>query len=226
MPSAVTIKGLPENARPRERLLALGVEALSTSELLAILLRSGARHENALELATRLLAEFGGVGGLASMRVEELARATGHGPFEGGCGRRRVPTGPAFRSSRKEMPAGPPKSGRRWPDHTLRTVRRERTIVAVLDAGHRVSSIVTLTEGSIDRALLPVREVLNAVLRHDGRAFAVAHNHPSGDPEPSEADIEATRALAAAARVVGLRFVDHVIVAENRWRSLRDRSIS
>jgi DNA repair protein RadC len=77
-----------------------------------------------------------------------------------------------------------------------------------------------LTEGSIDRSLLPVRDILNAVLRHDGRAFAVAHNHPSGDPTPSDTDRRATAELAAAAQVVGLRFLDHVIVSGEKWRSV------
>jgi DNA repair protein RadC len=96
-------------------------------------------------------------------------------------------------------------------------LRHERVLVLVLDAGNRVDRVVRLTDGSVDRSLLPVREVLNAVLRNDGVAFALAHNHPSGDLEPSQLDLYATKAVAGAAPVVGLRFLDHLIVSDGRW---------
>ena len=87
----------------------------------------------------------------------------------------------------------------------------------VCDTSNRLRQRVVVSEGSIDRALVPVREILNAVLRHDGRAFAIAHNHPGGDPKPSEADRRATAAVKDAARMVGLRFLGHVVVAADGW---------
>jgi DNA repair protein RadC len=105
----------------------------------------------------------------------------------------------------------------------LASARRERTLVLVCDAAHYLRRIVFVGEGSVDRALLPVREILNVVLRHDGRAFAVAHNHPSADPVPSDADVLCTDKLRSAARLVGLRFLDHVIVAGSAWSSVFSR---
>jgi DNA repair protein RadC len=102
-------------------------------------------------------------------------------------------------------------------------LRRERVLVLVLDAGNRVQRVVALTEGSIDRSLLPVREVLNAVLRNDGVAFALAHNHPSGDLTPSSQDLRSTEAVALAAPIVGLRFLDHLIVTDSAWLNLTPR---
>ena len=93
-------------------------------------------------------------------------------------------------------------------------------VVLVCDTANQLRRVVRVSEGSIDRAFLPVREILNAVLRHDGRAFAVAHNHPSGDPTPGPDDIRSTDRLRAAARMVGLRFLDHVVVGEAEWRSI------
>jgi DNA repair protein RadC len=90
----------------------------------------------------------------------------------------------------------------------------------VRNAAKSTPQPVRFTYATLYRSLLPVRDILNAVLRHDGRAFAVAHNHPSGDPTPSEADRRATAELSAAANVVGLRFLDHVIVAGDEWRSV------
>jgi DNA repair protein RadC len=85
-----------------------------------------------------------------------------------------------------------------------------------MGANH-LRNVVTVSEGSIDRVFFPVREVLNAVLRSDGRAFAVAHNHPSGDPTPGTEDLRATNKLRVAARTVGLRFLDHDVVAGDQW---------
>jgi DNA repair protein RadC len=96
-------------------------------------------------------------------------------------------------------------------------------VVVVCDAGNRVRHTVIVSDGALDRSCFPIREILNAVLRHDGRAFAVAHNHPSGDPTPSEADRRATEELSEAARVVRLRFLDHVVVAGDRWCSVTAR---
>ncbi|MHB8449248.1 MAG: JAB domain-containing protein [Mycobacteriales bacterium] len=96
--------------------------------------------------------------------------------------------------------------------------RRERVVVLVCDAGNRLRRMETVAAGSIDRSTLPVREIPNCVLRHDGRAFADAHNHPSGDPGPSDPDVRATRDLVGAARIVGLRFLDHIVVAGDSWQ--------
>jgi DNA repair protein RadC len=93
-------------------------------------------------------------------------------------------------------------------------------LVLVCDAANRLRRRVVVSEGSVDRSLLPVREILNAVLRHDGRAFAIAHNHPNGDPTPSEADRRATDEVRAAGGVAGLRFLGHVVVAGQDWRAV------
>lgn len=99
----------------------------------------------------------------------------------------------------------------------LNGLRRERVLVIVCDAANRPLRTIVVSEGAIDRSLMPKREILNAVLRWDGRAFAVAHNHPCGDPEPSDADVVATREIEQAACVVGLRFLGHVVIADGSW---------
>lgn len=103
----------------------------------------------------------------------------------------------------------------------LNGLQRERVVVLVCDAADQLQATVTVSEGALDRALFPVREILHEVLIHDGRSFAVAHNHPSGDPEPSPADVQATRAIRDAARVVGLRFLGHVVVVAGGWQEVR-----
>jgi DNA repair protein RadC len=217
---AVSITDLPPEQRPRERLHRLGPEALSDSELLALLLRNGRAGESALDVAAGLLSEYGGLHRLAQARPEELARRTGVGAAKAAalvaafhlCRRLSEPAdaAPVLRG-----PADVAAAVQR----VLAGARRERTVVLVCDAQDRLRQRVIVAEGSADRSPIPVREILNAVIRHDGRAFAVAHSHPSGDPTPSLADRRATADLVDAARTVGLRFLDHVVVAGNRWAS-------
>lgn len=219
---AVPMSRVPTHERPRERLLARGPRALTERELIALLLRNGTGGASALDLAGDLLAEFGGLRALASAGPEELAACTGIGDAKA------TALVAAFELGRRVDDDGAAPVRLRRPDHVARVasgalggLRRERVVVLVADGANRLRRTVTVAEGSIDRAPLVVREVLNAVLRHDGRAFAVAHNHPSGDVEPSEADRRATAELRAAATVVGLRFLGHVVVAGEAWAEVR-----
>jgi DNA repair protein RadC len=215
---------LPAECRPRERLASSGPSSLSEVELLALQLRSGSRSASASDLAADVLAQFGGLDRLSTARVEELAAVPGVGPakaasivagFElarrGAC--RMNPKTTLRTAADVAAAAGPRLSG----------LRREHMLVFACDRLGRVLQTVTLSEGSADRSLLPVREVLNAVLRHDGSAFAVAHNHPSGDPEPSQADVASTANLADGAKAVGLRFLGHVVVADGCWSEVAIR---
>ncbi|WP_405179759.1 DNA repair protein RadC [Nocardia sp. NBC_01377] len=215
---SVPIANLPFGQRPRERLLTLGPRVLSDSELLALLLGHGRRGESALDMAAELLAEHGGIAGLAAARPEELARRSGVGPAKAAAIAAAFQLGTRVRHSIDLAPrldsaadvvavAGPLFAGERV----------ERLLVLVCDTQHRLRQKVFVAEGAIDHVAVPVREILNTVLRHDGRAFAIVHNHPSGDPAPSLDDRRATSLLVEAARTVGLRFLDHVVVAGQDW---------
>lgn len=208
---------VPVHDRPRERLLARGRAALSEQELLAILLRSGTRGMSATDLGASLLAEYGGLQGLASTQPEELAARAGVGLAKA------ASLVAAFELGRRAGSGDRPVVLRSADDvarvamRELDGHRRERVLVLVCDAANRLRQTVVVSEGSIDRSLVPVREILNAVLRHDGRGFALAHNHPSGNAEPSGADASVTRELRDAARMVGLRFLGHVVLAGPSW---------
>lgn len=214
---AIVIADLPAHERPRERLLRGGPEGLSERELLALVLRSGTRAVSALDLAASLLAEYGSLTALSVAQPEELAAKTGIGPAKA------TAIVAAFHLGRRRAIADDtPIALRDLHDvaevarRELDGLRRERVLVLICDARNRLRQTVTVSEGSLDRSLVPVREILNAVLRHDGRAFAIAHNHPGGEPEPSEADCRATAEVSDAAEVVGLRFLGHVVVANDR----------
>jgi DNA repair protein RadC len=218
---SVPMGAVPRHERPRERLHARGPAALSERELLAILLRNGTNGVSALDLAGELLADYGSLTALASGRPEELAARKGIGEAKSAglvaafeLGRRMAQTTeePITLSTAAEVA--------RVAQAELAGARRERVVVLVCDAANRLRRTVVVSEGAIDRSLVPTREVLNAVLRHDGRSFALAHNHPSGNPEPSDADRRATADIAAGAATAGIRFLGHVVVTDSEWTSI------
>jgi len=217
----VLMAAVPPHERPRERLLARGAEALSERELLALVLRNGTNGMSALDLAAALLADYGSLHALAAARPEELAMRPGVGLAKAAA------LVAAFRLGRKLDTAVEDRPVLRTFDDVasiaireLDGLRRERVLVLICDAGNRLRRTAAVSEGSVDRSLVPVREILNAVLRHDGRAFALAHNHPDSNAQPSDADRRATDDVKAAARVAGLRFLGHVVVAGAEWHAV------
>ncbi|KAF0833964.1 RadC family protein [Ornithinibacter aureus] len=205
--------------QPRERMMSMGAEALSDTELVAVHLGTGRQGEGVHALARALLAEWGGVAGLARADVDELSRMPGVGVAKA-CrlvaafalaDRVTVPEGVLVRTSADVATVAIPRIGRS---------RREEVLLVLLDGNHRVRRMMTVTSGSATRSLVPVRDVLSLALRHDAVAFALAHNHPSGSTTPSPEDVAVTKQVRAAAREVGLRFLDHVIVAGDQWSSI------
>jgi len=200
---------MPVHDRPRERLFRGGQGALSDAELVAIQLGSGSEGESALALAQRLISEFSGVSGLARAQPDELARQRGVGPAKAArlvsafaltdrCAGPSV--GLHLRNSADIAAVARPLIGR---------ARVETVILIVADSQHRVCRVLTVAQGGPTSSLVPVRDVLALALRHDGVAFAVAHNHPSGSTQLSDEDVQVTHRLRAAASAVGLRFLDH-----------------
>jgi DNA repair protein RadC len=220
----VRITDVPIADRPRERLLSRGAEALSDRELLALLLGSGTDGCDAVELAGRLIAQHGGLYELSRAAANELpAGLSGIGPAKAA----RVAA--AFQLGRR---AAPPDAGNRLRVRgseelarvaapLLRGLRHERVVVVACDGVGAVLRTAVLTEGAADRCLLPVRDTLALVLSTGATAFGVAHNHPTGQVDASAADRLVTARLVAGAEAVGLRFLDHVVVTDARWRRVK-----
>ncbi len=209
---------------PRERLRARGAEALSAAELIALLLRTGARGRDALDVARELLARCGGVDGLESAAPCELGAVSGVGAakaaslvaaFELGrrCAASRLPEGAALRA--------PGDVFRRFAAR-LRRLRQERFVVVLLDGRHRVIGEEVVSQGTLTASLVHPREVFRPALRASAAAVILVHNHPSGDPTPSAEDRSVTARLAQAGEILGVRVLDHVVVAERGYASLRE----
>jgi DNA repair protein RadC len=215
----------PPSDRPRERLFSQGPGALSEAELLAIVLRTGGAGEGVLELSARVLCVSRGLTQLARLRPPEIASIPGVG------GAKAAAVVAAFELGRRAMCSSPERPQILRPADCafllaprLAHLDREESHVLLLDRKHRVLRSVVVGVGGVAHAPMEPREVLQAALREPAAAaLVVAHNHPSGDPEPSADDLAVTRRLADGAALVGLELVDHVIVAAGGWSSLRER---
>ena len=219
---SVRIADLPASERPRERLARLGPGGLSDQELLALVIRSGGRNTSAMDLGTELLGAWGSLNRLSTAGLDELdgvlslgaAKAAGLvAAFELG---RRAAFGPL------PMVIRGPEDLAALVQPMLAGLSQEEVVLVVTNTANRVLRTMPVTRGGTDRCLLVVRDVISAALRCGGSGFAVAHNHPSGDPTPSPEDRAVTQRLQDAAGTVGLRFLDHIVIAGSGWRSAKD----
>lgn len=222
---ALTLKELPADERPREKMRLRGPDALSNAELLAILINTGSRGETVTALSHRILAESGGGGlrGLLRRDLESLKSIHGFGEAKAirvlAClelGKRIAALTPEERQQMKT----PEDLASIFAPH-LAALDHEQLRVALLDTKHRVERVVTVYQGSVNAAQVRVAEVFKEAIRSNAAAIAVAHNHPSGDPAPSAPDIALTAELSAAADLLDIDLIDHLIIGDGRWISLR-----
>jgi DNA repair protein RadC len=224
-----TIKDWPEDDRPREKLRSNGAQTLSDTELLAIVLRIGnaSTGESAIDHARLLLSQFEGLKGIEAASPAELENIKGIGPakvaqlkasFE--IGRRlanhRWESGQPLRSSEDVF---------QHFRHELEKEKRELFYVVLLNNKNKKLRDVKISEGSLTASLVHPREVFNPVIRDSAAAVIFVHNHPSGDPAPSQEDIDITRRLKEVGEVMGVRVLDHVVIGHDRYFSFSDRGM-
>lgn len=222
MTESISIGDLPESERPRERLLRHGPAALSDSELLAILLRTGSPQDNVLRLAERILAHYGGLHGLASATTAELQHFHGLGNAKIAQIAAAMELGnraTAFSPQQRPVIRQAEDALRLVAD--MSTLPQEHVRTILLDSSRRVVAVPTVYIGTVNVSVLRVAEVLRDAIIRNCPAVIIAHNHPGGDSSPSPEDIEFTRALDAACRLLDMTLVDHLIVARDSWCSLR-----
>jgi len=223
------IKDWPEEDRPREKLLDKGAGALSETELLAILLRTGnaSTGESAVDQARLLLDKFENLKGLDAAPLQELKAIKGVGPAK--MAQLKACFELARRLGQDKWKAGEPL---RSSEDVFRHFRKEfenekREIfyVVMLTNKNRKIREVKVSEGSLTASLVHPREVYNPVIRESAAAVIFVHNHPSGDPAPSPEDLEITRRLKEVGEVMGIRVLDHVVIGRERYFSFSDRGI-
>ncbi|TCK06183.1 RadC family protein [Marinobacterium mangrovicola] len=221
----MAITDWPADERPREKLLARGAEALSDAELLAIFLRTGVKGKSAVDLARELLTTFGGLRPLIESSREQFCAALGLGDAK------YVQLQAVMEMSRRHLEAQlqrgsaleSPQAVRRYLSAQLRHENREVFACLLLDNRHRVIRFEPLFFGTINAASVYPREVVSLALRHQAAALILAHNHPSGVAEPSQADRQITDRLIDALALVDVRVLDHLVIGDGESVSFAER---
>ncbi|WP_298926195.1 DNA repair protein RadC [uncultured Ramlibacter sp.] len=224
----MSLKDLPADAQPREKLLERGAAALSDTELLALLLRTGTAGRGVLQMAHEVLERFGGIAGLLHTSADELKAVKGLGGDAKRAellavlelARRAL----AQQLKEREVFSSP---GAVMQYLQLHLARREHEVFAVLflDAQHRLLALEELFRGSLTQTSVYPREVVLHALRHQAAAVVLAHNHPSGTVQPSRADEALTQTLKAALALIDVRVLDHIIVAPGAALSMAEKGL-
>jgi DNA repair protein RadC len=222
-PRTRSIASWPKSDRPREKLLEKGPQALGDSELLAILLRTGTRGSSAIALALELLRQYGTLRGVSSRLPPEFLRR-GLGPAKAATLAAAFELGRRIASER-DKPRARFRSSADAAAHfmpRLRDARREIFKIALLDTAHRLIKEKIITVGTLNLALVHPREVFREAVVESAAGVVLVHNHPGGDPAPSEEDVKLTRALVRAGEATGIPVLDHLIIGDDRYYSFAD----
>lgn len=223
------IKDWPADERPREKLLASGADKLTDAELLALIIRTGdsSSQSSAVDLARGLLSRFGSFRHLAAASIHELCQQPGIGPAKAAeiqalfqiarrFGDNRLQPGQAYRSSQDAFLHF---------HERLCDYRKEVFLALLLDSKNRLIKEVHISEGSLNASIVHPREVFAPVLKESAAAILFIHNHPSGDPTPSQEDIDITKRLKQVGDIMGVRVLDHIIIGNGDYVSLADRGL-
>jgi len=221
-----TIKDLPEDERPRERLVKFGEQALSAQELLQLILGRGVAGESVAVTAQKLLTQFGSLQKLSEASIEELSAIKGIGlakatqikaAFE--IGRRLSTQVPSYKS--KELTD--PEKVYRLIKSKLKNYHKEHFYIIALNS--RNHSIAEVSIGSLNASIVHPREVFAEAIKNKAASVIFIHNHPSGDPEPSEDDLILTKKLVESGKILGIEVMDHIIVVKNDFFSFKNKGL-
>lgn len=224
---SLTIKDLPLEERPREKLKQLGAEALSNAELLALLLRTGTTRQTAVHLAARLLTHSGSLRALPDLSLEEMEEIKGVGPAKAiiikaalELGRRLATTPRGETGSITN-----PRQAAELFMEELRYKKKEHFKVLLLNTKNHVISREEISVGSLNASIVHPREIFSIPLRKSAASVILVHNHPSGDPSPSQEDLEVTRRLVDAGYILGISVRDHIIIGDGCFFSFKEKGL-
>ena len=227
-----TIRDLPESSRPYEKCLKWGPSVLSDSELLAVILRNGVQGANSLALANQILSltkdtSYPGLLGLLHMSLPDLMKVNGIGKVKavqlkciGELSKRM-----ASAVARPRLSFNDPVTIARYYMEHLRHEEQEMLIVMLLDGRNHLLGEQTISKGTVGATLITPREVFVEALKFHAVSLILVHNHPSGDPSPSECDVEITERIYRSGELIGVKLLDHVVIGDQRYISFKEQGM-
>ena len=226
MKDTLMFQNLPVDEQPRERCLSVGPTQLSNVELLAILLRTGIKDKTVLELAQQVLVESGGIKGLNQITSEQLIGIKGIGPNKATAILATVELSKRMTQAKtiKSTKIASPQDCVSFLMPQMRHLCQEHFKVIFLDTKNQVTGQKDIFIGSLNRAIVHPREVFCEAIKRSSAAIICVHNHPSGDPTPSEQDINLTQRLVEVGELVGIKLLDHLIIGEDCYISLKEKN--
>lgn len=223
-----TIKQMPENERPREKLLKYGVMSLSNAELLAIILSIGTREMSAIDLANNIInSSAEGLRSLTNTTIEELCQIKGVGLAKSSQIIASIELGKriALTSKVDKFKIKSPDDVSYLVMEEMRYLKREHFNIILLNTKNEVIAIENISIGSINASIVHPREVFVKAIKRTSSSIILVHNHPSGDPQPSREDISVTKRLVEVGKLIGIEVLDHVIIGDNVYISLKEKNI-
>ena len=225
--SSFTVRDLPRQERPRERLQKFGPEALSAQELLALVIGWGIPKKSVMNIAQELLAKFGNIKAISNATIEELSQIKGIGLAKAAQLKACFELG-----KREELEPELKNFDIKDPESVVRAIRasikdkaKEHFKLILLNPRNKIIGISTISIGTLNASLVHPREVFKDAIMHSAASVVLAHNHPSGDPEPSEDDLKITKKLVDSGKILGIEVLDHIIIAKNGFKSLANEGL-
>lgn len=221
------IKDLPENERPREKILRYGAEYLSNSELLALILRTGTKEESVLNLCDRLLSHCGGINGISGSSISDLEQVKGIGEAKATQILALEELATRFNSfkSGTEYAVNSPKDVSIYMMGQMKNLKKEYFKLIMLNTKNIIISVKDISIGNLNSSIVHPREVFIEAIKLSSASVILCHNHPSGDPTPSKEDILITKRLRECGTLLGIEVLDHVIIGNEAYISLKEKGI-
>ena len=225
----IMVRDLPRDERPREKLIAYGADALSNAELLAVLLHTGTREQSVLHLAESVLGKFKerGIASIVHTSVADLAGIHGIGPSKAASILAAVELGRrlAKKAAEKVQIVHGPEDAAHYVMPHLRYEQKEHFAVLLLNTKNHILGLLDVSIGSLSASVVHPREVFAMAIRYAAASMILVHNHPSGDPNPSREDLAITDRLVKAGRILDIPVLDHIILGDNRFLSLKEKGM-
>ncbi len=224
----ITIKELPESERPREKMYQYGPSALSTEELLAIIIRTGHGENSALDLARRVVGlNQRGLTALTDVSIDDLMEINGIGQCKAAQILATIEIGKriSYEDALDKVKISDPKTIADLFMTEMRYLQKEHFRVILLDTKNQIISTEEISVGTLNASIVHPRDVFKAAIRRNSNSIVLIHNHPSGDPSPSREDINITNRLVEAGSLIGIKVIDHIIIGDDRYLSFREKNL-